>query len=317
MKKRLFMAFALAVVAAGCSGKESDPFAGGDAGNPSGSGGATGMNRDSGGLDSGGEAGKPSGSGGSGTGGMAGTGGQGGAPAGGTPKPARMIVLGDSITACANVGGTTGADCSIKKLFDYVKANYAPDMVYENGAAGGAVTADVSTKQMPTVKTGPGHALVVIFVGGNDLAKYIFTSDAAATSGLAADLPNVLSAWDQIFATFNDKAKFPDGITMVMNSQYTPFDECTAPPYNLSAKKNELLSSFNTALKDVAQKMGATITDQYTPFLGHGHHYMVATCPHYMAGAVGWMADLIHPNPAGHVDLFEQWKKVVDRLYKP
>ncbi|HET6282347.1 MAG TPA: SGNH/GDSL hydrolase family protein [Polyangia bacterium] len=320
-------ALAAAMPGAGCSGKDGDPFAGGDAGKPSGSGGATG-NRDAGGLDSGGSGGAPAGSGGNtgvagsggGQGGMAGvpgTGGQAGGPAGGTPKPARMIILGDSITACSNVGGKTGTDCSINKLFEYVKANYAPNLVYENGAVGGAVTADVSSKQMPTVKTGAGHALVVIFVGGNDLAKYIFSSDTAATSGLAADLPNVLAAWDQIFATFNDKAKFPDGVTMVMNTQYTPFDECTAPPYNLSAKKSELLSSFNTALQDVAQKKGATITDQYTPFLGHGHHYMVMTCPHYMAGAVGWMADLIHPNAAGHADLFEQWKKVVDRLYKP
>ena len=232
-------------------------------------------------------------------------------------QPAHMIVLGDSITRLfQRRRGKTGADCSINKLFEYVKANYAPSLVYENGAVGGAVTADVSSRRMPTVKTGAGHALVVIFVGGNDLAKYIFSSDTAATSGLAADLPNVLAAWDRIFATFNDRAQFPDerhgGDEQPVHA---PFDRCTAPPYNLSAKKSELLSSLNTALQGVAQKKGATITDQYTPFLGHGHHYMVMTCPHYMAGEVGWMADLIHPNAAGHTDLFEQWKKVVDRLW--
>ncbi len=73
--------------------------------------------------------------------------------------------------------------------------------------------------------------------------------------------------------------------------------------------------TFNGALADVAQKNGAMLTDQYTPFLGHGHHFMVMTCPHYMTDAVGWMDDIIHPNAAGHEDLFQQWKKVADRMY--
>ena len=52
-------------------------------------------------------------------------------------------MLGDSIAACANVGNENGAGCSAKKLFDYLKASYAPALVYENEAVGGAVTADV------------------------------------------------------------------------------------------------------------------------------------------------------------------------------
>jgi lysophospholipase L1-like esterase len=227
-----------------------------------------------------------------------------------------MIVLGDSIAACQNVGGKMGPDCSLRKLYDYTKATYAPALTYENVAVGGAVTADVSASQLGGVTPGPGAALVVIFVGGNDLAKYIFASDAAAMKGLETDLPGVLAAWGQVFAFFGDRSKFPDGYRMIMNNQYNPFDDCTALPYNVSAKKFELLHQFNDELAKLAQARGATITDQYTPFLGHGHHYNVMSCPHYIPGAAGWMSDLIHPNAAGHADLFEQWKKTVDGLYR-
>jgi hypothetical protein len=135
-------------------------------------------------------------------------------------------------------------------------------------------------------------------------------------NGLMTDLPDVLKAWDQIFAFFGDKTKFPDGYRLMMSSQYNPFDDCTAIPYNVTQKKFELLRQFNAEIAKVAMSKGATLTDQYTPFLGHGHHYNVMRCPHYMAGAAGWMSDLIHPNAAGHADLFEQWKKTVDQLYR-
>jgi hypothetical protein len=50
------------------------------------------------------------------------------------------------------------------------------------------------------------------------------------------------------------------------------------------------------------------LTDQDGPFLGHGHHYDVASCPHYKADQAPWMDDLIHPNAAGHENLFQQWE---------
>ncbi len=153
----------LLLLLSACSSGGGDPFA-------SGTGGRINVNIDAGG------GGSP------GTGGAAPTAGTGGASGTSTPKPARMIVLGDSIVACSNVGGPMGADCSIKKLFDYVKATYAPDLTYENDAAPGAVSDDVPSKQLGTVTTGPGHALVVVYIGGNNLAKYLFASDMAAMS---------------------------------------------------------------------------------------------------------------------------------------
>ena len=236
-------------------------------------------------------------------------------PPGGTPRPARLVVLGDSITACSNLGSKQDPGCSPFKLFQYLKTTYAPTLEYENEAIGGAVTEDVPERELDAVMTGPGHVLALIFVGGNDLRRYLLSDDATAEMGFRTSLLEVKAAWARTFAFFADRAKFPDGVTVLMNNQYNPWDGCTAFPYFLSARKNQLLGAYNMELAAIAAANGAQLVDQHTPFLGHGHHYNVRSCPHYMAGATPFMGDLIHPNRAGHEHLFQQWKKVVDRLY--
>jgi hypothetical protein len=103
-----------------------------------------------------------------------------------------------------------------------------------------------------------------------------------------------------------------------MNTQYDPFDDCTAPPYNLSQTKIDLLNDYNDDLVAKADADNAHIADQHAPFLGHGHHYMVSSCPYYVEGADYWMqggADLIHPNAAGHADIATNLQSLVDDLY--
>jgi lysophospholipase L1-like esterase len=231
-------------------------------------------------------------------------------------RPKRVIVLGDSITNCTVIGGPTSADCVSKQFFDHVKEKWAPDAVYDNVAVGGALTEGIKT-QMSGLTTGPGAVLVMIYIGGNDLAPYIFQSDAAAMSAYNQIMPGIKGDWDGIFAFFEDTTKFPDGATIVMNKQYNPFDDCTAPPYNLSALKNNLLVMFNAVLTDFANQHfeHTIIVDQYTSYLGHGHHYNVSTCPHYMANATPYMKDLIHANADGNKHLSEQMNAAVDDLY--
>ncbi len=232
------------------------------------------------------------------------------------PTPDRLIVLGDSIAACFGVGDKDGATCGPKIFHESLASGYAPGVEYQNGAVSGSVTTSVPDNQLSTVATGAGHALVLIYVGGNDMQKYLTQADAAAEAGLRADLPGIAEDWQSVFAFFNDTANFPDGATIIMNNQYNPFDDCTAPPYNLSSLKSGLLREFNTQLASLADEFdNVVITDQYTPYLGHGHHYNVASCPNYEAGLEPFMNDLIHPNAAGHANLATQWSLVADGLY--
>lgn len=232
------------------------------------------------------------------------------------PIPTRMVVLGDSIMACQGAGGKMAATCGPKALHTVLEGSVAPGLTYENNAVSGAVTAGVANMQLGTVAGGPGHVLVLIYIGGNDLAQYIFVTDQAAQSGYDAALPGIIANWRTIFDYFADRTRFPDGATLIMNTQYDPFDDCTAPPYNLSAAKIALLHDFNLTLQTIAEMSpSAHLTDQFTPFLGHGHHNAVASCPYYEAGKDNWMSDLIHANNAGHANFVIEWRKITDAMY--
>jgi lysophospholipase L1-like esterase len=229
------------------------------------------------------------------------------------PTPKRVIVLGDSITACSVIGGPQNANCVSKQFFDYVKANYAPEAEYVNRAVGGARLRDLAG-QIDGIPEGDGPNLVLVYMGGNDLAPYIFQSDADA-----------MAAWDDINGELNTEwtsafeklRALEGGSTVIMNTQYNPFDDCTAPPYNLSATKINILHMYNARLGELAAAQGdaAVLVDQFTPYLGHGHHYSVSTCPHYAAGMTPFMEDLIHANAAGNAQLASVVNGGADRLY--
>lgn len=230
--------------------------------------------------------------------------------------PTRLIVVGDSIAACDGVGGMDAPACGPKQFHTFLDGGHVPGIGYENKAISGSVTAEVTNPQLGTVSTGPGHALVLIYVGGNDIRSYLTASDDQATSGFAADMPRLQGEWATILAFFADSANFPDGATVMMNNQYNPFDDCTAPPYNMSATKIDLFRQYNNMLAEIANGHdNVSITDQHTSYLGHGHHSGVASCPHYDASKEGWMNDLIHPNGAGHANLALQWQATADELF--
>jgi hypothetical protein len=253
---------------------------------------------------------------GTGTGTETGTGSDTGGP-GCYPTPSRLVVVGDSINACSNVGGRDGASCGPNVFHGTLSSSWAPGVTYENHAVGGAVTEDVPNEQLPDVETGvAGHVLALVFIGGNDLQPYIFITDSAAETRFESDMPRLLGEWDRIFAFFEDAAAFPDGVTMIMNTQYNPFDDCTAAPYYLSETKIRLLNEYNAELTRLAgERDWVEITDQHAAFLGHGHHYQVDTCPYFIEGADGWMDDLIHPNEVGHGHLAAEWQRTADGMY--
>lgn len=234
------------------------------------------------------------------------------------PTPTRMVVLGDSIFACFGVGGKADPRCSAWQVNQYVGDTVGP-VSYENLAVNGARTVDVINNQIPSMEVGmPGHVLVLIFIGGNDLAAHIFSSDEAATDAWENSVgPQVAQHWEDIFAFLGDSGNFPDGVTVLMNTQYNPFDDCTASPYpTVTPAKNEIVNAHNAALTARAgARDWAFIADQHGPFLGHGHHFDKPECPNYIDGADNWMNDLIHPDATGHGNLSVVLQSQVDQMY--
>ncbi|HEX7704513.1 MAG TPA: SGNH/GDSL hydrolase family protein [Kofleriaceae bacterium] len=232
--------------------------------------------------------------------------------------PTRIVVIGDSITACSVIGGPMAADCVSKQFSDYVIAHYGPTATYENYAVGGAQLKDIAG-QMANVPATQGPTLMMLFIGGNDLTPYLTQSDAAAMTGWTGTVePMMQSVYDTTFAALATPAKFPGGATLLMNTQYNPFDDCTAAPYNISQAKTTILHEFNDKVKTIAEAHtdAAIVVDQHSPFLGHGHHYDVTTCPYYMANATPYMQDLIHANAAGNAVLAGVDNGGADRLYR-
>ena len=120
-----------------------------------------------------------------------------------------------------------------------------------------------------------------------------------------------------IFAFLGDSGNFPDGVTVLMNTQYNPFDDCTASPYpTVTPAKNEIVNAHNAALTARAgARDWAFIADQHGPFLGHEHHFDKPECPNYIDGADNWMNDLIHPDATGHGNLSVVLQSQVDEMY--
>ncbi len=232
------------------------------------------------------------------------------------PTPTRVVVLGDSIFACTNVGGKDNEQCSAKALHSYLSEKLGP-MAYQNLAVNGAVTHDIVTNQLDTIEVGmPGHVFVLIFIGGNDLQPFIYLGDDATLAQYEQMRPELDADWATIFEFMNDAANFPDGTTVMMNTQYNPFDDCTAPPEYLSQVKIDLLHEYNDDLVAKADAQpNAAIADQHGPYLGHGHHFNDMSCPHYIEGAENWMADLIHPDAGGHASLATVLSAEADEVY--
>lgn len=234
-------------------------------------------------------------------------------------KTTRLVVLGDSIVACAGRGngGIDSPTCSPKMLHAYMDTTYTKGVTYENISDPGAVTEDVPDTQIPMLEGGAGHLLVVVYVGGNDLSPYIYQSDKAAEEGFEREKPKMLAAWARAYAALNDKSKFPDGVTIIINNQYNLFDDCSMGTYALSPTKIGLFHKYNEEVAMRAEgKSNVFLADQFTPFLGHGLNYNTQGCPYYKQGNENWMADFLHPNVRGHAQLLSVWQGLVDSLYK-
>jgi lysophospholipase L1-like esterase len=232
------------------------------------------------------------------------------------PRPARMVALGDSIATC--FGMSSDEPCASELIADYLREHYAPELSYASYARNNAVTAD-ALKQAGYVDPGPGHVLVWIFMGGNDLVSCA-TADTEQTrtciDQLLIDLP---PRWRQLFDYFQDPERFPDGATFLMNTQYSPWDQCR-DRFNRIDFTEDVIQRYNLQVPTaLAVERDDTVTvDQYPEWLGHANTANDRSCPHcYQGDNTRWMleGDPFHPNATGQQQIAEQAKAALDQMY--
>lgn len=233
----------------------------------------------------------------------------------GRPRPTRMVTLGDSIADCFIPDFTT---CAPTVISEYLREHYVPELQYQSVAVSGAFTADVLA-QARLVAPGPGHLLVWIYVGGNDLARCAqpaLPPTQACIDNLMAALPG---RWSEIFAYFTDSERFPDGVTFMLNTQYSLFDQCrhALGPERL-AFAEATIQRFNrdVIMQSARDRADAVAIDHYPDFLGHASNANRLGCPHcYRDDNSYWLFDGTHPNKRGGQHIADKWKVAIDRLY--
>lgn len=232
------------------------------------------------------------------------------------PLPTRMVTLGDSIASC--FFPSEYSDCAPTLVSDYIREHYAPGLQYQSLAVPGIETPAVLNQAMG-VAPGPGHLLVWVYVGGNELARCrrpTLPDTQACVDALLAALP---ATWNQIFAYFDDAKRFPDGVTFMLNTQYSLYDQCVHPlgPERLVFSE-AAIQRFNrdVIMRAALDRDNVVAIDQYPDFQGHANNADRQGCPHcYRDDNALWLLDGTHPNNSGNHHIADKWKVAIDRAY--
>jgi lysophospholipase L1-like esterase len=219
---------------------------------------------------------------------------------------ARLVVLGDSIAACAGAG-TTPEQCSANLIGNHLRQVASPDLVFETHAVAGARVSDL-IGQAHKVSGGSGHVFVWIYAIGNDLATG------------SADFEGWRAGYNDVFAYFNDTSLFPDGATFLLNAQYGLNDECNPDGSAWSTPEITafLLEVNRRVFIEVAEaRADAVAVDQYPDFLGHGNNANISGCPHCGEDNTAWISDGVHPNALGHAHIAEKWFVALEGMVGP
>jgi hypothetical protein len=216
------------------------------------------------------------------------------------PRPARLVILGDSIAE-----GHSGPSVAERLL-----PLAGPNLVVESFARSGARVRDLPA-QASLAAPGAGHVFVWIWAIGNDM------SSTDLVTNPNSDLAPLRAHFEQVLVYFGDAGLFPDGATFLLNTQYDPYDQCDAPglkPWNGTVPTARFLQINQVMFLDVAQaRPDAVAIDQYPDFLGHGDNANMRGCPHCGVDNTPWTIGS-HPTQAGAAHIGEKWAVAFEQM---
>jgi hypothetical protein len=218
------------------------------------------------------------------------------------PAPSRFVVLGDSIADCSFVFDES--KCARTLITEDIR-RYSPDVKLEEYSVPGALFSQLPT-QAKLVQGGRGHVFVWIYAIGNDLALRLI------------DYPGWEATLKETMAYFTDVERFPDGATFLLNTQFSPYDQCVDPINgnpSIAMEEEETLQEVNRRIfLEVAEARSDTVAiDHYPGWLGHGLNANLRGCPHCGADNTQW-EDGVHPNATGNAQIAAKWSVAVERM---
>lgn len=248
--------------------------------------------------------------------------------------PARVIYLGDSITAGAGASApglnytdllVTNDDGTWDGWGEQDLESLFGDIEVVDVSVGGARTGSLIGRQLPNLsdKIGDsvsGETIVVITIGGNDMQAAMVPMITANDKEAAYEeqIRPTIDNFGTIIDYFQDSARFPDGAFVYMTNVYEPTDnEGQTPQCFFGVDLGPVLPYLDRAngeFRDLAIERGIAMVDLRGHFLGHGHNYDTPEMePYDGADPTLWLADdCIHPNDRGHHEVRRLFLTAID-----
>jgi lysophospholipase L1-like esterase len=166
------------------------------------------------------------------------------------------------------------------------------------------------------------RTLVIMTMGGNDIASWAKDNLDVATATAAAD--DAATLLRQAVAWVKDPARFPNGSYFVFANDYeytdTSGDLLSCPAASLAGFKQNwpqgapAVVHFQEQLMKAAVDYGADLVFLLEHFCGHGYRRTDPTLQCYRGPNAELWFDLtcIHPNPTGHAQVADLFQRVID-----
>jgi hypothetical protein len=245
--------------------------------------------------------------------------------------PARVIFLGDSITAGSGASaGLAYPDLLVANVstewpeHDEIDLqSLYPDLdEVIDVSVGGATTASLLANQLPDLsgrvgESVVGQSIVVFTIGGNDMQGAMFDILANGAPAAQEAIASITGNLHSILDYFDDASRFPDGAYVHLSNVYEPTDaQGQVSSCFFGIDLGDILEHFdaaNAAIRGVAVERGAAMVDLRGHFLGHGYfHDDEAVAPYHPDDPTLWFApDCIHPNERGHHELRRLFHSVI------
>jgi len=241
-------------------------------------------------------------------------------------EPARVVFLGDSITA--GVGASQGSlaypalleendDGTWDGWGDHdLRSVYGADFDVVDVAQGGAVTDDLVDRQLPALSAQlgdsvSGQTVVIMTIGGNDMQAAILPLLQANDQDAEADriIGGVADNMHETLDYFDDSERFPDGTFVYFANVYEPSDAVgQSDRCFFGIDYSTIMRYFvqaNGTMRDIAEERGAAMVDMRGHFLGHGMYNEDEDNDAYDDDDPSrWFeSDCQHPNDRGHHEI--------------
>ena len=238
----------------------------------------------------------------------------------------KVVFLGDSVTT--GTPPTLPGEIYRDRVYEGIKKRFGNGVSVADCSAWGADTEDFLENKKQLTKcfpaTEPKRTLVVMTMGGNDIASWaknkLSTADAMVAADAAADRLRAAVDWLQT------PGRFPNGVFVVFANVYeytdTSGDLASCPAASVAGMSGSwpagapAIVHFQERFMEVATATKTDMIFLLEHFCGHGYKRNDASLQCYRGPGSELWFDLtcIHPTPKGHEQIANLFLQVVDGL---